>query len=418
MSTYSDALGAISQIRESFNDHWQSAYANLYDGDESYYESSIHRVWYTLDVVEMLNEPSLEAAPIRLANELVSQLHSMHSSLRGGHAQLHIIKTFRQHFTEVERILWNLRLIGSEPECSRILAKISEARKQLELMETALGSLQETVDRAGEINKLHSHSKAHLATIEDIAGTAEAHINAIKHSDKDARTSQDAASKAVNEISTIKGKAESYLEEVEAIETRISEIEAAFKDASDRFDASAESYEKLRDTAGKETDALHKRVKELVTLATGGSLFGAFDKRRKAQSRASWLWAWLTIGATISVIVFGIHLSGMEETGPAFWVKLSTTPLFIFLVGFCAAQYARTRRLHDEYNFKSVVSVSLEPYRDLVGRMIEQGHIDSGHVDFTVETVRSIFEPPHSIADYRSKRQSRSKSSPPNLENE
>ena len=81
----------------------------------------------------------------------------------------------------------------------------------------------------------------------------------------------------------------------------------------------------------------------------------------------------------------------------ASWVKLCvwTVPLG-FAITFCTVQY-RQRRLEEEYAFKSSVSVSLNPYRDLVHSILEKdGRVrdQSKYTDFVIGSVAGAIAPP------------------------
>jgi N-formylglutamate amidohydrolase len=80
----------------------------------------------------------------------------------------------------------------------------------------------------------------------------------------------------------------------------------------------------------------------------------------------------------------------------AFWVKLSLTVPLGFALTFCTVQYSRERRLEEEYAFKSSISVSLNPYRDLIHSILEEdGATDqTKYSDFVVDAVRNVFTPP------------------------
>jgi len=79
----------------------------------------------------------------------------------------------------------------------------------------------------------------------------------------------------------------------------------------------------------------------------------------------------------------------------AFWIKLSLTIPLGFALAFCTVQYSRERRLEEEYAFKSSVSVSLNPYRDMILTIVEKGGVDlAKYTDFVIDSVRNVFTPP------------------------
>lgn len=77
-------------------------------------------------------------------------------------------------------------------------------------------------------------------------------------------------------------------------------------------------------------------------------------------------------------------------------IQLSLTIQLGFAITFCTVQYSRERRLEEEYAFKSSISVSLNPYRDLVHSILEKnGNVDQNkYTDFVIDSVRNVFTPP------------------------
>jgi hypothetical protein len=80
----------------------------------------------------------------------------------------------------------------------------------------------------------------------------------------------------------------------------------------------------------------------------------------------------------------------------AFWKKLSLTIPLGYAIAFCTSRYAPERRLEEEYAFKASISVSLNPYRDLVHSILEKdGTIDQSKYDeFVIESVKGVFASP------------------------
>ena len=67
-----------------------------------------------------------------------------------------------------------------------------------------------------------------------------------------------------------------------------------------------------------------------------------------------------------------------------------------FAITFCAVQYGRERRLEEEYAFKASISVSLNPYRDLVLSILSKdGSVDQGkYTEFVIDSVKNVFTSP------------------------
>ena len=182
-----------------------------------------------------------------------------------------------------------------------------------------------------------------------------------------------------------------------------------------------ESQKKLSDleqklaTRSEETiEANHKRTEELIAdlaklkdqireqiqQATGFQLFGAFQARQNeiAKSKNIWVYAIAALVAiSAGVTIWIAHEAQFYSVNNfAFWVKLSLTVPLGFAITLCTVQYGRERRLEEEYAFKSSVSVSLNPYRDLVHSILEKdGQVDqSKYTDFVIGSVTNVFTPP------------------------
>lgn len=145
---------------------------------------------------------------------------------------------------------------------------------------------------------------------------------------------------------------------------------------------------------------LKDKVSEQIQQATGFTLFGAFQSRQNeiARSKNIWVYAIGTLVAISAVVTIWIaHEAQYYSVNSfAFWVKLSLTVPLGFAITFCTVQYSRERRLEEEYAFKSSISVSLNPYRDLIHSILEKdGAVDKGkYTDFVVDAVRNVFTPP------------------------
>lgn len=81
---------------------------------------------------------------------------------------------------------------------------------------------------------------------------------------------------------------------------------------------------------------------------------------------------------------------------PALYFKLAVALPITLIVWFCIAQYNRERRLEEEYAFKSNISLSLVPYRDLVEEILsKQGEATRDqYAQFVIDSVGKVFTAP------------------------
>jgi uncharacterized coiled-coil DUF342 family protein len=149
-----------------------------------------------------------------------------------------------------------------------------------------------------------------------------------------------------------------------------------------------------------ELDKLKEKIREQIQQATGFTLFGAFQSRQNAIAESKKLWIvaiGVLVAASVGVTAWIAYEAKTYTTHDlAFWVKLSLTVPLAFALTFCTVQYSRERRLEEEYAFKSSISVSLEPYRDLVLAILEKdGTVDKvKYTDFVIASVNNVFTPP------------------------
>lgn len=139
---------------------------------------------------------------------------------------------------------------------------------------------------------------------------------------------------------------------------------------------------------------LQKEIKDHLTKAIGASLFSAFDTRRESLKGGKTFWSKLLILTVLSGILLTliIALTFKDKPDAAFYVKLSAILPIAFLIGFSAKQYSNERRAEEEYAFKSTISISLEPYRDLLYRM--RSDSPDTNTDFIEELIYEIFDNP------------------------
>jgi hypothetical protein len=90
-----------------------------------------------------------------------------------------------------------------------------------------------------------------------------------------------------------------------------------------------------------------------------------------AKSKRYWAGALvLLVLASLGVTYFVI--STHTQFDVAFYLKLSLSLPLIYAITFCTVQYSRERKLEEEYAFKSNISVSLDPYRELVEKLVDK----------------------------------------------
>jgi chromosome segregation ATPase len=182
----------------------------------------------------------------------------------------------------------------------------------------------------------------------------------------------------------------------EASQERMEELEKAL---AERSETTIGANQKKTDELIAHLEGLRAQIHEQIQQATGFQLFGAFQARQNeiAKSKKFWVWAIAVLVALSAGVTIWIahEAQSYSVNNFAFWVKLSLTIPLGFALTFCTVQYSRERRLEEEYAFKSSISVSLNPYRDMILTILEKGGTDLGkYTDFVIDSVRNVFTPP------------------------
>jgi methyl-accepting chemotaxis protein len=213
------------------------------------------------------------------------------------------------------------------------------------------------------------------------------------------------------ELEAVKDHRARIKDEMDAILAFYSEIEEhqktmrdTQKEATAKHNELVQKYEEEQSRLKARTDeivvrneGLQKEIKGHLSKAVGVTLFSAFDQRRRGLLHGKVWWAVIMLlsagaGAGLSWWLAESIKAAGGGFEPAFFVKLSAVIPISFAIVFAARQYSNERRTEEEYAFKSAISVSLEPYKDLLKRMKEEGHM--AEAGFVEKLLMEVFDNP------------------------
>ena len=142
---------------------------------------------------------------------------------------------------------------------------------------------------------------------------------------------------------------------------------------------------------------LEDQIKDQILRATGHSLFHSFQTRQDTLVKSKEFWVKAIAVCVILAIglpVFVILTSSTHDF--IFFLKISMSIPIIYALSFCTLQYSRERKLEEEYAFKASISISLEPYKDLVSKLIDptQQTEREKFATFIIESVSKVFTSP------------------------
>lgn len=142
---------------------------------------------------------------------------------------------------------------------------------------------------------------------------------------------------------------------------------------------------------------LEDQIKDQLQKATGYSLFHSFQKRKETLVISKWIWA-CSIGLLLCALAYWSYWLGTHTTtlNTAFYLRLSLSIPLLYAIGFCTAQYSHERKLEEEYAFKSNISVSLIPYKELVEKIVDDDKPEekAKYASFIIESINKVFTSP------------------------
>lgn len=222
---------------------------------------------------------------------------------------------------------------------------------------------------------------------EEELATAKAALETIQNSKAKSKEEMD-------EILRFHGEIEEHRGKMSAVK---SEADAKYNELRDKHQTlTAEFKKSAEDAIGKNT-ALQAKIEELLQKAVGASLFGSFDNRRKGLFWGRLVWTvvmvlFVAAGVWLTVWISQSLSQGNTSLEPAFFVKLSAAIPITFGLIFSARQYSHERRAEEEYAFKSAISLSLSPYKDLLKNLKDDGYVDQAA--FVEKLLLEVFDNP------------------------
>lgn len=148
-------------------------------------------------------------------------------------------------------------------------------------------------------------------------------------------------------------------------------------------------------------ETLQTKINSLLEGANAGELYKAFNSRKKDIEESLNKWFWGIVAINIFLVLFTLLIiNGSEFLGikplsattmdAAFYLKLFISIPLLFLDWFIIRQYNQRKDLAEKYAFKSVLSLSLLAYNEM---MVD--HKDNQiSLEFISNTVDKIYQSP------------------------
>lgn len=199
-------------------------------------------------------------------------------------------------------------------------------------------------------------------------------------------------------MSALKKEADAFAEEATKIKE---EFRKSHEGAITKSDSLINENELRTQERFNELIKLEDIIREKIRLATNFQLFHAFQTRQMAIAEGKDMWRNALFGfvgfSFLLASAFIVYLFMAHPTyDAAFYLKLSISFPLVYAIHFCSTEYSKERKLEEEYAFKGNISISLEPYRELVEKMIDKGDPAEAakYSDFVIASIDKVFTSP------------------------
>ena len=252
---------------------------------------------------------------------------------------------------------------------------------------TALSTAEQKMD--AQVSALEKKAATTLATIEQTDRNATQLL---------AKTN---ASNA--EVLAIEPKIKEFFTEIASARQTLEDLKKLSETTVTTNKARAEQVIAAHDA---EASALIAKLKQLedqigdqINKATGFSLFHSFQTRQEALRASSRFWMKALAGALFVALLMGGYLIYELRNAPVngiFFLRLALSVPLFYAVGFCTVQYGRERRLEEEYAFKANISISLDPYQQLVHKLVKEDNPAEWekYTLFIIDSITKVFTSP------------------------
>lgn len=302
-------------------------------------------------------------------------LHNLSEEVLGYQTKLNQLKNL-----ELEIIKLKEELNSGLAQKIKLDQLLNETQKASETIKTNLSNSEESTkkisDNLTHTNEVDQEAAAKLASIRQYDEVASRHLASITTNDGN----------------------------VTALETKIREFHSEIEhhrnkmiNTSETASTTIEDYKNKTNELVTSLQDIEKQIKDQLQKATGITLFHSFQKRKEDIVNSKKFWT-KAIGFIIALaIAWSFWLSfSTEDFNIAFYLKLSISLPLIYALTFCTVQYSHERKLEEEYAFKSNISLSLIPYKDLVEKIVKNDTPaeKEKYAAFIIESINNIFTSP------------------------
>lgn len=380
-------------------------------------ESFINLEAATRVLRDAIERQKLNQIPLSLQRRLLEANEAVSISLTGFTAGRDEVETFTNAVERVTAEIWQSRLMDLSPEVLGFQTKLNQLKQQeveagqltsqlreglaakteLEgIVKRAKDCEAEAVEHGAKSAEFRTDIETKLGEVKTIADNANAIRATVEQNEKSISGHLTSAKTSSGEVTALEERIKAFYAEVDAYRKRI-------EDTQKGADASVTTNNEKTDVLIKRLSILEDGIKVQIEKATGFTLFHSFQTRQEQIKSAKNFWGFV-LGILVAVSIgLSIWIMTNHQTiDVAFYLKLSISIPLIYAISFSTVQYSRERKLEEEYAFKSTISISLDPYQELVSRVMklpvaesEQARLEQAKFTaFIIESINKVFTSP------------------------
>jgi len=336
--------------------------------------------------------------------ELLQILHNIVSCVDSLISESDNLDALGSSVDDLHTFVWRYRLAEKSSRVVNYSEKIDQLTRLAGEAQRLRAEFEQLVAKGSEIDTLLQESRQSAAKASGFQAEAQTACDRALSQAEETQTALTTANERNAQINDLLAQARSSQQEISTFEQDLQKLYGEgqeFRDKIAKTERSAQQIVEQNNARTKklldELTALEVQIRDSLQKATGVSLFHSFQERRNQIAKGKWIWAILAGVFGIATIIWVSVLAyTCSAIAPALYFKLAVALPITLIVWFCIAQYNRERRLEEEYAFKSNISLSLVPYRDLVEEVLsKQGEAARDkYAEFVIDSVDKVFTAP------------------------
>lgn len=296
--------------------------------------------------------------------------------------------------------------LNESKEFIKIRKKYSKLINDIELVESEKDKIIESnnvlLKKINELQVTTSTLQQNSKTISNLNNQIQTLYNKIKSNAEDIESKKITISsihKSAKELEKIFENANSQVKSLNALSSN--SIKNFIDNKTQFVNEKVNEYSNKTGELISKNESLQDKINTLLEGANAGELYKAFNSRKKDIEITLNKWFWGIIGINLFLVLFTLLIingSTWLDINPlnpnsmdsAFYLKLFISIPLIFLDWFIIRQYNQRKDLAEKYAFKSVLSLSLLAYNEM---MIDNKE-NQISLEFISNTVEKIYQSP------------------------